>query len=41
VELLGQPEQTVKTASEQVAGRHHLSRRLVYQQALRIRSSHR
>jgi 16S rRNA (cytidine1402-2'-O)-methyltransferase len=41
VELLEQPRQTVKAASEQVAGRHDLPRRLVYQEALKIRAGHR
>lgn len=41
VELLEQPRQTVKAASEQVAGRHQLPRRLVYQEALKIRAGHR
>jgi 16S rRNA (cytidine1402-2'-O)-methyltransferase len=41
VELLEQPQQTVRTASEQVASRHQLPRRLVYQEALKIKAGHR
>jgi 16S rRNA (cytidine1402-2'-O)-methyltransferase len=39
VALMAQPEQTVKTASELVARRHRLPRRLVYQMALQTKTS--
>jgi 16S rRNA (cytidine1402-2'-O)-methyltransferase len=37
--LMEQPEQTVKTASELIARRYRLPRRLVYQQALQTKTS--
>lgn len=37
--LLEQPQQTVKTASELIAHRYQLARRLVYQEALRLKTS--
>ena len=41
MELLQQPRQTVRTASGQVADRHRLPRRMVYQEALKIKAGHR